>query len=239
MKVIQSTLVNKARENDAKLAEVANTIESYKRQVGEMSNVLKARDTTIAKESSARREAEIELEKLQVRVDEVTRSLEAERTKGSENSQIEALRVSLAIIFWLRATSLICSSPSLSVRFASQNGKILLSARVVTCFASHVLRKGLLHGLENVQPVRVHSLQLISFLSTWESRAFPSYFLFLLLLFFLFILLFFSFISCFFLFFPCLLHWLLLYLGVWVHAALLSFATFTGFRNSIISEIFS
>lgn len=93
MKVVQHNLITKGRENEIKVTEHANTIESYKRQVAEMTTVLKARDASLAKESSSRREAEIELEKLQVRVDEVTRTLEAERTKGTENNQLEALRV--------------------------------------------------------------------------------------------------------------------------------------------------
>jgi len=93
MKVVQNNLITKGRENEIKVTEHANTIESYKRQVAEMTTALKARDASLAKESSSRREAEIELEKLQVRVDEVTRTLEAERTKGTENNQLEALRV--------------------------------------------------------------------------------------------------------------------------------------------------
>ncbi|KAF8441798.1 BRE1 E3 ubiquitin ligase-domain-containing protein [Kalaharituber pfeilii] len=92
MKVIQNTLVTKNREQETKLTEHTNTIDSYKRQVGELANALKVKDASFAKESSSRREAEIELEKLQVRLDEVTRTLEAERSKGSENSQLEALR---------------------------------------------------------------------------------------------------------------------------------------------------
>lgn len=93
MKVVQNNLVTKNRENEIKVTENFNTIDSFKRQVAEITTVLKSRDSSLAKESSARREAEIELEKLQVRVDEVTRSLDAERTKGTENSQLEALRV--------------------------------------------------------------------------------------------------------------------------------------------------
>ena len=93
MKVIQNNLVTKHRENETKVTEQANTVESFKRQVAEMTNVLKVRDASLAKESSSRRDAEIDVERLQVRVDELTRTLEAERTKGTENSQLEALRV--------------------------------------------------------------------------------------------------------------------------------------------------
>ncbi|KAF8428675.1 BRE1 E3 ubiquitin ligase-domain-containing protein [Tirmania nivea] len=92
MKVVQNNLISKGRENEIKVTEHANTIESYKRQAAEMTTALKARDASLARESSSRREAEIELEKLQVRVDEITRTLEAERTKGTENNQLEALR---------------------------------------------------------------------------------------------------------------------------------------------------
>lgn len=92
MKFVQNNLIIKGRENEIKATEHANTTESYKRQVAEMTTALKARDASLARESSSRREAEIELEKLQVRVDEVTRTLEAERTKGTENNQLEALR---------------------------------------------------------------------------------------------------------------------------------------------------
>ncbi|KAI5806547.1 BRE1 E3 ubiquitin ligase-domain-containing protein [Peziza echinospora] len=92
MKTVQTNLVAKNKEQELKVSEQANTVESYKRQIADMSNALKSRDSSMAKESSSRRDAEIELEKLQVRLDETTRSLEAERSKGTENSQLEALR---------------------------------------------------------------------------------------------------------------------------------------------------
>lgn len=59
-----------------------------------MSTNLKAKDGQIAKESTARREHSVEVERLKVRLEETTRALNAERNKGSENNQIEALRVS-------------------------------------------------------------------------------------------------------------------------------------------------
>lgn len=132
MKVIQNNLVTKNRENEVRVTEHANTIESYKRQVSEMTNVLKSRDASLAKESSSRREAEIELEKLQVRVDEVTRTLEAERSKGTENNQLEALRVGLRVEIQFQASLLInclvnCSVSSLQVKMERHSHSILWS----------------------------------------------------------------------------------------------------------------
>ncbi|KAL7267976.1 E3 ubiquitin-protein ligase bre1 [Rhizina undulata] len=92
MKTTQQVLIAKNREHQTRITEQNNTMESLKGQVGELSNALKARDASFAKESSSRREAEIELEKLQVRLEETQRAIESSRPKGGEDSQVEALR---------------------------------------------------------------------------------------------------------------------------------------------------
>lgn len=91
----QQAQVLKAQESQRIIAEHANTIESLRKQVEELSLSLKHKDVALVKESATRREAGIEIERLQVRVEDLNRSLEAERSRGSENSQIENYKVSL------------------------------------------------------------------------------------------------------------------------------------------------
>lgn len=93
MKTVQQTLIARNREHQSRVAEQNNTIDSLKSQVAELSTYLKARDAAVSRESAGRREAEIEVEKLQVKLEDAQRCLENNRPKGSENSQLEALRV--------------------------------------------------------------------------------------------------------------------------------------------------
>ncbi|PUU80507.1 BRE1 E3 ubiquitin ligase-domain-containing protein [Tuber borchii] len=93
MKTVQQTLISRNREHQSRVAEQNNTIDSLKSQVAELSTYLKARDAAVSRESAGRREAEIEVEKLQVKLEDAQRCLENNRPKGSENSQLEALRV--------------------------------------------------------------------------------------------------------------------------------------------------
>lgn len=92
MRTTQQNLINQNRDAQRKVTEQTNIVESLKHQVSEITNALKSKDAMLAKESRTRRDAEIELEKLQVKLEEATRSLDAERSKGTENSQLEALR---------------------------------------------------------------------------------------------------------------------------------------------------
>jgi E3 ubiquitin-protein ligase BRE1 len=92
MKTVQQTLITRNREHQSRVAEQNNTTDSLKSQVAELSTYLKTRDAAVSRESAGRREAEIEVEKLQVKLEDAQRCLENNRPKGSENSQLEALR---------------------------------------------------------------------------------------------------------------------------------------------------
>ncbi|RPB16011.1 BRE1-domain-containing protein [Morchella conica CCBAS932] len=92
MRTTQQTLITKNRELQSRVTEQNNTIESLKSQVTELSTFLKNRDLAVSKEASARRDAEIEVEKLHVKLEDAHRALESNKPKGSENSQLEALR---------------------------------------------------------------------------------------------------------------------------------------------------
>lgn len=93
MRTNQQTLLTKNREQQSRLAEHNNTIDALKSQVAELSTFLKTRDAAVSKESAGRRAAEIEIEKLHVKLEDLQRILENNKPKGSENSQLEALRV--------------------------------------------------------------------------------------------------------------------------------------------------
>lgn len=96
MRTTQQTLITKNREHQSRVTEQSNTIDSLKSQVSELSIFLKARDVAVAKESTARREAETEVEKLHVKLEDAQRAVENSKPKGSENSQLEALRVCIS-----------------------------------------------------------------------------------------------------------------------------------------------
>lgn len=85
-----------------KSKEHLNTIETLKKQVADLSGNLKNKDLQIAKESTARREQAVEAERLKVKLEDATKALSAERNKGSENNQIEALRVSFSVYSLMR-----------------------------------------------------------------------------------------------------------------------------------------
>src|SRR5690606_31768382 len=53
---------------------------------------MKSKDAALTKEKAARQEAVLDLQRVQVRLDDTRRALDAERNQGSEDSQIEALR---------------------------------------------------------------------------------------------------------------------------------------------------
>lgn len=96
MRTTQQTLITKNREHQSRVTEQSNTIDSLKSQVSELSIFLKARDVAVAKESTARRDAETEVEKLHVKLEDAQRAVENSKPKGSENSQLEALRVCIS-----------------------------------------------------------------------------------------------------------------------------------------------
>jgi E3 ubiquitin-protein ligase BRE1 len=93
MKNTNNVLQLKNREMQSRMAEQSNTIDSLKSQLEQLNTSLRNRDSSLAKESAARRDAEIEIEKLHVKVSEAERALESNKPVESENSQLEALRV--------------------------------------------------------------------------------------------------------------------------------------------------
>jgi E3 ubiquitin-protein ligase BRE1 len=95
MKNANQSLIVKNREQQTRMVEQNNTIESLKSQLGELSNVLRNKDSSLAKETASRRDAEIEIDRLHVKLDDAERVLETNKPAESENSQLEALRVCL------------------------------------------------------------------------------------------------------------------------------------------------
>lgn len=92
MRNIHASLIMKNKDQETKLSEQNNSIEFLKRQVGDLTSAIKSRDGALAKESSAKREAELEAEKLRVRLDGKSRELEAARNMRSDNANVESLR---------------------------------------------------------------------------------------------------------------------------------------------------
>lgn len=92
MRNTNSALLLKNRELQSRMAEQSNTIDSLKSQLETLNTSLRIRDSSLAKESAVRRDAEIEIEKLHVKLDEAERALESNKPVESENSQLEALR---------------------------------------------------------------------------------------------------------------------------------------------------
>lgn len=113
MKSSNQNMLLKHKELQSNMGEQSNTIVSLKSQIGELSNSLRNRDAALSKEASLRREAGLEAERLQVRADEAERALETNKPKESENSQLEALRVSFYDTFCLghRADKPIANCP--------------------------------------------------------------------------------------------------------------------------------
>jgi E3 ubiquitin-protein ligase BRE1 len=93
MKNSNQALLSKNREMQSRMTEQSNTIDSLKSQLEQLNTSLRNRDASLAKESATRRDAEIEIEKLHVKIDEAERALESNKPVESENSQLEALRV--------------------------------------------------------------------------------------------------------------------------------------------------
>jgi chromosome segregation ATPase len=98
MKNTNQAHLTKSRELQSRLTEQSNTIESLKSQLGELNTFLRNRDSALSKESALRRDAEIEIEKLHVKLDEAERALESNKPIETESSQLEALRVSNSIL---------------------------------------------------------------------------------------------------------------------------------------------
>lgn len=90
---VKETLQLKGREQQSRLLEQSNTIDALKAQISDLTAALKTRDASVAKEMAARRQAETEVERLHTRVEESQKALESNKPKGSENNQLEALRV--------------------------------------------------------------------------------------------------------------------------------------------------
>ncbi|TGZ81085.1 E3 ubiquitin-protein ligase bre1 [Ascodesmis nigricans] len=93
-KSINQAMVLKHKEVQTRITEQANTIDSLKLQVGELGNSLRSRDTALAKEVSARREAEIDVEKFKTRAKELERALDNinKQSENTDDSQLEALK---------------------------------------------------------------------------------------------------------------------------------------------------
>lgn len=74
------------------MAEQTTTIESLKTHVTELGNQLRVRDGALSKEANTRREAEVEITKLNSRLTHAESRLEVNKPKESEDSQLEALK---------------------------------------------------------------------------------------------------------------------------------------------------
>ena len=94
-KSMNQAMILKNKEVQTKITEQSHTIDSLKSQIGELSNSLRSRDSTLSKEAGARREAETQVEKLQARVKEVERVLDSSSkpSDSTDDSQLEALKV--------------------------------------------------------------------------------------------------------------------------------------------------
>lgn len=92
---MNQAMILKNKEVQTKITEQSHTIDSLKSQIGELSNSLRSRDSTLSKEAGARREAETQVEKLQARVKEVERVLDSSSkpSDSTDDSQLEALKV--------------------------------------------------------------------------------------------------------------------------------------------------
>ncbi|KAI5790110.1 BRE1 E3 ubiquitin ligase-domain-containing protein [Geopyxis carbonaria] len=92
LKASNNAILVKNRELQCRVVEQSNTIDSMKSQILELGNSLRQRDSALSRESSSRREAEIECEKLHVKIDEADRVAESNKPQDAENAQLEALR---------------------------------------------------------------------------------------------------------------------------------------------------
>jgi uncharacterized coiled-coil protein SlyX len=123
MKNTNNALQLKNRELQSRMAEQTNTIDSLKSQLETLNTSLRSRDSLLAKESAARREAEIAIEKLHVKIDEATRALESNKPVESENSQLEALRVCVSSPPWSGCGLLTVYSKSRCVRSVEEGSR--------------------------------------------------------------------------------------------------------------------
>lgn len=156
MKNNNQTLLTKNKEMQSKMTEQSNTIDSLKSQLEQLSQSLRNRDSSLSKEAAARREAEIQIEKLQVKIDEAERALESNKPAESENSQLEALRVCFSVpwlgkFFGLNTNW--CYSKLHSVQYVEADLKTQPLELVVMSFVSNAQKNVSLQDLGNVQTV--------------------------------------------------------------------------------------
>jgi hypothetical protein len=152
MKNSNQALLSKNREMQSRMTEQSNTVDSLKSQLEQLNTSLKNRDASLAKESATRRDAEIEIEKLHVKIDEAERALESNKPVESENSQLEALRVyhptSTRLNIYTNDRSKL-----LFVQFVGDASKTRQSEHVAMCFADNAQTNGLPHDRESVLTV--------------------------------------------------------------------------------------
>ncbi|KAF8244720.1 BRE1-domain-containing protein [Wilcoxina mikolae CBS 423.85] len=152
MKNSNQALLSKNREMQSRMTEQSNTIDSLKSQLEQLNTSLRNRDASLAKESATRRDAEIEIEKLHVKIDEAERALESNKPVESENSQLEALRVCHSVSAGIDVYTN-GHSKLLFVQFAGDALKTRQSEHVAMCFANNVQMNELPHGRESVLTV--------------------------------------------------------------------------------------
>lgn len=150
MKNNNQALLLKNREMQSRMTEQSNTIDSLKSQLEQLNGQLRNRDASLAKESAARRDFEIEIERLHVKVDEAKRTLESNKPVESENGQLEALRV---CYFAPLAASPVLTGCSklLCAQYAGIALRILQSEHAAMSSASNALTNELLHDRGNVR----------------------------------------------------------------------------------------
>ncbi|KAI9763095.1 MAG: E3 ubiquitin-protein ligase bre1 [Candelina submexicana] len=87
-------ITRESRTHQQHVTEHAITIDGLKTQVGELTNSLKVKDTSLSTEFKAHRETEAKLEELKVRLEDTTKSLENWKSKGSghQTQEYESLR---------------------------------------------------------------------------------------------------------------------------------------------------
>ena len=150
MKNNNQALLLKNREMQSRMTEQSNTIDSLKSQLEQLNGQLRNRDASLAKESAARRDFEIEIERLHVKVDEAKRTLESNKPVESENGQLEALRVCYFAPSAASSVLMGCSK-SLCAQYAGIASRILQFELAVMFFASNAPTNELLRDRENVR----------------------------------------------------------------------------------------
>lgn len=98
-KSLQTLAANQKQHYHTRLAEAVNSTEGLQKQVDQLSAALKEKDQAVSEEFSNRRKAEKELEKTNVKLESVERTLKTLSKENSDNSTLDTLRVSLKPLY--------------------------------------------------------------------------------------------------------------------------------------------